>query len=102
MTPHRRALPAYLTAAVVAFAWSQARAQEEGPGDANDIVARIPGEFFRRPYLSIADADPGGQVRFEFDPEAPARRSGGGDFFNPGDGHALMLVRPAAAPDDVQ
>src|SRR4051794_15731871 len=98
----RLALRLSLAAALVPFAWSPARSQEAQPGGTGDIVARVPGESFRRPYLAINSADPAGQVRFEVDPESPARRFGGGDLFIPGDGHALMLVRPAAAPDDVR
>jgi hypothetical protein len=66
------------------------------------LLVRISAASFQRPYLTISHADPMGQVQFAIDPESPARRFGGGEVFYPSDGHALMLVRPAAAPGDVQ
>jgi hypothetical protein len=101
MTPHRRALRPFLAAVIVALGWSPARSQEAQPGT-GDVVARIPGEFFQRPYLAIAAADPSGQVRFEIVPDFPSRRLNLGGFFVPSEGQILMAVRPAAAPDDVR
>ncbi len=97
MISHRRAFWPFMAATVVAFGWLPARSQEVQPG-AGDIVARVFGDFFRRPYLAIAAVDPTGQVRFEVDP-GPLRTR---DFFVPGDGCSLMVIRPAAAPDDVR
>ena len=101
MIPHRRVLQLLLAAAVVAIGWSPARSQEAQPA-AGEIVAHIPGESFQRPYLAVTAAEATGQVRFEIVPESPSRRLNIGHFFVPGDGHALLVVRPAAAPADVR
>src|SRR4051812_3397401 len=97
MIPHRRVLRPSLAAIVLAFGWLPALSQDTQPG-AGDITVRVFGEFFRRPNLAIAAADPTGQVRFVVAPESPRRQ----DFFVPGDGCALMVVRPASATDDVR
>jgi hypothetical protein len=102
MIAQRLSRRACLAVTVVAFAWSPVRAQVAQSDAAGDIVVRILGEFFRRPYLAIADAAATGEVRFEIAPEGPARPFGAHDDFFASDGHALLLVRAAAAPDDVQ
>ena len=102
MIPHRRVLqfaPGRRASSRSAGPRPDPRRRQPAAGE---IVAHIPGESFRRPYLAITAAEATGQVRFEIDPESPSRRSNIGHFFVPGDGHALLVVRPAAAPDDVR
>jgi hypothetical protein len=101
MRPHRRVLPLRLAAVVVAIGCSPLRSQEAPPA-AGEIVAKIPGESFLKPYLAVTAVEPTGQVRFEIPQMSRWRLSKDGDLFVPGDGHALLVVRSAATPADVR